>query len=163
MSPEVLVSDGPWFPCSVGPSCSSSRSQKRGVRRKRAQQRAREALLAAQLTISPNIPLKLQYLRYQAHQAFDPLWKGETASMTRHQAYLWLAQTLNLPTELTHIGMFSEAQCKTVIAAMENRELLEQMNSQVRWGEVQKRRLSKRTKSWEVYRAREEKLMACVK
>lgn len=162
MAPEetaVVTAETQFFPCSFlsefnycsvsYTSLSKARTRKRSATRKRAKQRAREAELALALSTdapitAPSEQSRLNHLRYLAHKAFDPLWQGEGATMTRPQAYAWLAQTLSIPREFTHMSMFSESQCRTVLAAIENRELLEQINPRVKWGEVQKRREAKR-------------------
>lgn len=51
--------------------------------------------------------------RRKAHKAFDSLWKCGT--MTRWEAYLWLAEQMGLPQDKAHIGMFNAAQCETVV------------------------------------------------
>ena len=51
--------------------------------------------------------------RRMAHEAFDPLWRR--GSMTRSEAYAWLAKQMGLPTEQTHIGMFTAEQCCRVM------------------------------------------------
>jgi hypothetical protein len=56
--------------------------------------------------------------RYQAHQVFDRLWRG--GGITRADAYIWLAKTLAIPPEQAHIGMLSQQQCETLIAAALN-------------------------------------------
>lgn len=133
-------------------SRANARTKKRRASRKKAKQSKANIYWA-----------KLREIRHQAHLVFDPLWEGPDAPMTRNQAYIWLAQTLNLPKELTHIGMFSESQCLTVIAAVANRELLEQLNAPVKWSKVQERRESKRVKRpHEVLYAKEAQLLAPV-
>lgn len=47
------------------------------------------------------------------HEYFDKLWKG--GQMKRAEAYQWLSESLGLPAEYTHIGMFSVRTCKKVI------------------------------------------------
>lgn len=56
---------------------------------------------------------KLRKLKHEAHEYFDKIWLHKF--MTRHEAYAWLSQVLELPSEYTHIGMFSEATCQRVI------------------------------------------------
>lgn len=63
---------------------------------------------------------ELRKLKSAAHDAFDPLWKvpdrgGFYPPMHRSEAYSWLAGSLGLPVEKTHIGMFDEDTCKRVI------------------------------------------------
>lgn len=57
---------------------------------------------------------ELREWKKAAHAAFDPLWKS--GRMRRNQAYSWLASQMNLPENLTHIGMFDVAECKRVIS-----------------------------------------------
>lgn len=64
--------------------------------------------------------------RIAAHEAFDPLWR---LKLTRHptmprrhardRAYAWLADQMGLPVEACHIAMFTEAQCRMVVALCE--------------------------------------------
>ena len=52
--------------------------------------------------------------RMRAHQAFDPLWKGNNL-ITRREAYKRLADYMGLPERECHISMFNEYQCTDVI------------------------------------------------
>ncbi len=52
----------------------------------------------------------LRELKKEAHKYFDEIWKSN--KMTRNDAYKWLSDTLNIPLEYTHIGMFDENLCK---------------------------------------------------
>lgn len=54
----------------------------------------------------------LRAAKIAAHAAFDPLWRG--GSMTRPEAYTWLAKQLGIPRKKCHIGMFDEASCYLV-------------------------------------------------
>lgn len=57
---------------------------------------------------------ELRRWKMAAHDAFDPLWKhGQFPN--RRAAYTWLAEQMQLPVHLTHIGMFDVDQCKEVI------------------------------------------------
>jgi hypothetical protein len=56
---------------------------------------------------------KLRRAKLAAHAAFDPLWKNRT--MTRGQAYAWLATQLRIPQDLCHIGMMDVDQCRQVV------------------------------------------------
>ena len=58
---------------------------------------------------------ELRKLKIEVHNNLDILWKPEQRTMTRKQAYRWLADKMGLPIEETHIGMFSEDQCKEAI------------------------------------------------
>jgi len=51
--------------------------------------------------------------RMAAHGVFDVLWKGKV--MTRHQAYAWLAETMEMSHEEGHISRLDKYQCKVVI------------------------------------------------
>lgn len=64
---------------------------------------------------------ELRRAKTAAHAIFDPFWQA--ASMRRRDAYLWLAQELNLPTEKAHIGMFDVDQCRAVIAAVHRQQV----------------------------------------
>lgn len=63
-----------------------------------------------------NAPLRK--IRTQAHALFDPLWKTKT--MTRREAYGWLAKELNISTHNCHIGMMDVEACKNVIQLMQS-------------------------------------------
>lgn len=56
---------------------------------------------------------ELRRARKSAHAAFDQRWKR--GSMTRGEAYEWLAREMNLPVERCHIGEFDERQCAEVV------------------------------------------------
>lgn len=51
--------------------------------------------------------------RSAAHFAFDVIWRS--GRIPRWEAYAWLAQQLELPTHLCHIGMFDVDTCRRVI------------------------------------------------
>jgi hypothetical protein len=54
--------------------------------------------------------------RQQAKAAFNPLWLDKKASMSRTEAYAWLAGALGIAdVEQCHIGWFDVAQCKRVV------------------------------------------------
>lgn len=53
--------------------------------------------------------------RSEAHKVFDVLWKGTSTGVTRSTVYRSLAYYLDLPYDLTHIGMFSAGQCAQVM------------------------------------------------
>lgn len=59
--------------------------------------------------------------RWQAHTAFDPLWRGHSKQLTRAAAYVWMANTLSIPLEKAHIGMLSERQCEALVEAVAER------------------------------------------
>lgn len=54
---------------------------------------------------------RLRSLRMNAHQLFDPLWKGKYKKMGRTKAYGVMQKLMNLPPEKAHIAMFDEQQC----------------------------------------------------
>ena len=56
---------------------------------------------------------ELRQLKREAHKYFDLIW--QLKYMTRYDAYGWLSNLLDLPREYTHIGMFQESTCETVI------------------------------------------------
>jgi hypothetical protein len=56
---------------------------------------------------------ELRVAKQKAHGEFDPLWKS--GYMSRGRAYGWLSIQMDLPKEKTHIGMFTEKQCKQVV------------------------------------------------
>lgn len=59
---------------------------------------------------------ELRRAKSRAHLAFDHLWRDK--HMSRTAAYLWLAETLNIPRVECHIGMFDLNLCqRTEIAA----------------------------------------------
>lgn len=58
--------------------------------------------------------------KMQAHDAFDPIWKGK--AMSRNDAYAWLASELGISCAECHIGMFDIAMCKRVVEACNQRD-----------------------------------------
>ena len=60
---------------------------------------------------------ELRKMKMNAHAAFDPLWKKGDKRIfpSRHKAYNWLSEKMNLPLEYTHFGMFTIEQCKEAI------------------------------------------------
>lgn len=56
--------------------------------------------------------------RHEAHRAFDPLWLGKRAKLSRAKAYSWMADTLGIPPEQAHIGMLNMRQCEALIEAV---------------------------------------------
>jgi hypothetical protein len=62
----------------------------------------------------------LRELKKEAHHYFDNLWQrklkqGISKTNARKLAYTWLSEQMNIPFNLTHIGMFDEEKCKNVI------------------------------------------------
>jgi hypothetical protein len=55
----------------------------------------------------------LRQARYEAHKAFEPLWK--TGGMTREQAYTWLAGALQMDPQLCRINALSVAECRQAV------------------------------------------------
>lgn len=63
---------------------------------------------------------ELRMLKQQAHAAFDRLWQAKWKQGTkkftaRRAGYAWLAQQLGISVDDCHIGMFDDAQCRSVI------------------------------------------------
>lgn len=58
---------------------------------------------------------ELRKWRNKAHNEFDKLWKSPTRIMTRHNAYKWLSNKMNIPKNDCHIALFEIEQCKKVI------------------------------------------------
>lgn len=54
--------------------------------------------------------------RSAAHAAFDPLWRDGT--MTRGEAYAWLASELGIDRKRCHVGMMSAVDARRVVAAV---------------------------------------------
>jgi ssDNA-binding Zn-finger/Zn-ribbon topoisomerase 1 len=82
--------------------------------------------------------------RIRAHEAFDKLWKGGEATMTRSGAYRWMIHTLALPASEAHIGRFSKEQCERLIVALEARDQFDALNGTEDSAEVLRRRAAKR-------------------
>lgn len=55
----------------------------------------------------------LRALKIKVHRVFDPLWKSRT--MSRSEAYRWLADQLMIPFNQCHIGMFDEQTCRDAV------------------------------------------------
>ena len=62
---------------------------------------------------------ELRRAKGRAHAAFDPLWRG--GSMSRSQAYRWLADELGIDPGDCHIGMMDVGTCRRVEIACEQR------------------------------------------
>ena len=67
---------------------------------------------------------KLRKLRYQAHHYFNQLYCS--GLMSKQEAYLWLAELLQIPPSEAHIGLLGEYYCGEVIK--ESKRLLAQGN-----------------------------------
>lgn len=59
---------------------------------------------------------ELRRAKNNAHVVFDPLWKSK--KMSRHSAYKWLAEKLQIEPRKCHIGMFDVEMCKRVISVL---------------------------------------------
>ena len=57
---------------------------------------------------------ELRRARLQAHAVFDARWRTN-GGKTRKDAYTWLGETLGLPPNQCHIGMFDLKTCQRVI------------------------------------------------
>lgn len=83
-----------------------------------------------------NIPVgtmanrRLRELRKQAHREFDKLYKSGT--MTKQEAYYWLAYMISAPLSQAHIGYLGEYYCEVVIR--ESRKLYEMKMSKKKSG-----------------------------
>jgi hypothetical protein len=55
---------------------------------------------------------ELRRAKVDAHAAFDPIWRN---SISRSEAYRWLATMLRIPASACHIGMFDVEQCRRVV------------------------------------------------
>jgi ribonuclease HI len=56
---------------------------------------------------------ELRRARNSAHAAFDPIW--DRGSMSRRDAYAWLARELGIEPAACHIAMFDLVQCRRVV------------------------------------------------
>lgn len=56
--------------------------------------------------------------RYHVHKVFDRLWRGRK-QLSRAEAYIWMAQVLQLKVEDAHIGMLTLEQCEALTRAVE--------------------------------------------
>ena len=56
--------------------------------------------------------------RKRAHDVFDRLWKGARPTMSRGQAYAWMADVLGQRDP--HIGNMDEEECERLIRLVEN-------------------------------------------
>ena len=57
---------------------------------------------------------QLRSLRIEAHRQLYRLYVD--GSMSRDEAYEWMASVLNIPRQEAHIGLFQEYYCQKVIA-----------------------------------------------
>lgn len=70
---------------------------------------------------------ELQKYRKYVHTYFDKMWKGN--GWTRTEAYKWLSEKLELPSEKTHIAMFDLSTCKKILAILGEDEKTENNNA----------------------------------
>lgn len=63
----------------------------------------------------------LRDARRKAHVAFDPLWQDKKSSMTRREAYTWLADTLGIAFKDCHIALFDLTTCGHVVNLATNK------------------------------------------
>ena len=61
---------------------------------------------------------KTRGARKKAHASFDPLWKD--GKMKRTEAYAWMAEAMDLPTEKAHIAMFDVDKCFKLISKIDD-------------------------------------------
>lgn len=60
---------------------------------------------------------ELRDAKQAAHLAFDPLWRNKRkTTLTRKEAYTWLAEQLDIDFRDCHIGEFDVIQCRKVVA-----------------------------------------------
>jgi ssDNA-binding Zn-finger/Zn-ribbon topoisomerase 1 len=98
--------------------------------------------------------------RMRAHDAFDRLWKGRGAPMSRTEAYEWVQEAMGMTSEEAHIGRFSLEECDGLIASLA--PLLQDLEEQrmVREAERRQKRTRKRAERRKRAKARKGKLMA---
>lgn len=81
--------------------------------------------------LGTNIPVgvlanhKLRALRNEAHRHFDKLYLR--GMMSKQDAYLWLANLLQVPLSKAHIGLLGEYYCTQVIE--ESRKMLDRQRN----------------------------------
>lgn len=64
---------------------------------------------------------QLRKLRKQCHYVFDVYWKK--GDFTRSEAYLRLADALQIPKKKCHIAMFDKEQCINMLNVLEFQDL----------------------------------------
>lgn len=62
----------------------------------------------------------LRAARRACHEAFDPLW--QSGSMTRSDAYKWLASAMGVSWRKAHVGHFDLEQCKKMLSLVRQRQ-----------------------------------------
>lgn len=68
---------------------------------------------------------ELREMRQAVHAEFDSFWRD--GSITRRQAYSWLARMLGIPQDKCHIGQFGLDRCRQAIEHCRKRK--EQINA----------------------------------
>jgi hypothetical protein len=68
--------------------------------------------------------------RQQAHQAFDPLWRG-LGREARWAAYKWLAHELGVDYELCHIGHFNQETANMVFMICGDKDRVKTLNQMI--------------------------------
>jgi hypothetical protein len=63
----------------------------------------------------------LRTLKQHVHTAFDPIWRGK--SMTRSQAYRWLAEGIGMRPQDCHVGLFTPDMCRAALAFIESNKV----------------------------------------
>jgi len=59
---------------------------------------------------------ELRRLKIAFHNKFDPIWRSGRSG--RNELYLWLAKRMGIDKEVCHGGMFTPAQCREAIEAL---------------------------------------------
>lgn len=67
---------------------------------------------------------ELRKAKGNAHNAFDRIWKGPAATMSRSEAYLWLSERLGIPLTDCHIGKFDVELCRRTARIVKEQKLL---------------------------------------
>lgn len=78
---------------------------------------------------------ELRKLRHLAHEWFDSIWKNKLKK-SRYNAYSWLSLRMGLNKNITHMGLFDEAQCNKVIEI--SKDFIKQKAPDL-WTELSKR------------------------
>lgn len=64
---------------------------------------------------------EVQGWRNKAHQAFDPLWKGDGAPLSRGAAYAWLRAAGGFGAREAHMFQMGIEQCQAVIRLVQEK------------------------------------------
>jgi len=63
--------------------------------------------------------IRTKKLRMVAHNAFDPLWRGDHAIFdSRGKAYLWMQDVMGMGQHEAHISRFDREDCKKLVEAI---------------------------------------------